>query len=163
FTETIAAGRAFVDAGEPPPQANRELLAVGLANAGGALFGSMPAGGGTTQTAVNRRAGARTQFAEIITASVALATMLLLAPLIALMPEATLAAVVITYSIGLIRPTEFRSILSVRRTEFTWALVACAGVVLLGTLKGIVVAIAVSLVALAHQAANPPVYVLGRK
>ena len=50
-----------------------------------------------------------------------------------------------------------------RRTEFVWALVALAGVVLLGTLQGILVAIVVSLVALAHQAADPPVYVLGRK
>ena len=60
FTETIAAGRAFAQSGEPPPRPNRELLATGLANAGGALLGAMPAGGGTSQTAVNRLAGART-------------------------------------------------------------------------------------------------------
>jgi anti-anti-sigma factor len=94
---------------------------------------------------------------------VTLATMLLLAPLISLMPQATLAAVVIVYSVGLIEPAEFRSILAVRRTEFLWALAALAGVVLLGTLKGILVAIIVSLIALAHQVANPPVYVVGRK
>jgi high affinity sulfate transporter 1 len=163
FTETIAAGRAFTEGEEPPPRPNRELFATGLANAGGALLGAMPGGGGTTQTAVNRLAGARTQLAGLITAAVALATMLFLSPLIALMPEATLAAVVIVYSIGLIRPEEFRAILDVRRTEFTWAVAAFAGVVFVGTLKGIVVAIIVSLVALAYQAADPPVYVLGRK
>src|SRR5206468_11683490 len=58
FTETIAAGRAFARADEPAPQANRELLATGLANAGGAFLGVMPGGGGTSQTAVNRSAGA---------------------------------------------------------------------------------------------------------
>jgi MFS superfamily sulfate permease-like transporter len=58
FTETIAAGRAFLRADEPATNANRELFATGLANAGGALLGAMPAGGGTTQTAVNRQAGA---------------------------------------------------------------------------------------------------------
>jgi len=163
FTETIAAGRAFVQSGEPVPRANRELLATGLANAGGAFLGSMPAGGGTTQTAVNRRVGARTQLAELVAAAATLVTMLLLAPFIGLMPEATLAAVVIVYSIGLIRPAEFRAILEVRRTEFGWALVALVGVVLLGTLQGIVVAIVVSLVALAYQVADPPVHVLGRK
>ncbi len=163
FTETIAAGRAFAKSEEPPIRANRELLATGIANAGGALLGAMPAGGGTTQTAVNRLAGARSQFAEIVTAGVSLATILLLAPLLALMPQATLAAVVIVYSIGLIRPAEFREILEIRRTEFTWALTALAGVVLLGTLKGIIVAIVLSLVALASQVADPPVYVLGRK
>ena len=163
FTETIAAGRAFAKSDEPPIRANRELLATGIANAGGAILGAMPAGGGTTQTAVNRLAGARTQFAELVTAAVSLATILLLAPLLALMPQATLAAVVIVYSIGLIRPAEFRAILEIRRTEFSWALTALAGVVLLGTLKGIIVAIVSSLVALVSQVADPPVYVLGRK
>lgn len=163
FTESIAAGRAFAKSDEPTPRANRELLATGLANAGGALLGSMPAGGGTSQTAVNRLAGARTQLSEIVTAGATLVTMLLLAPLVAQMPNATLAAVVIVYSIGLVQPEEFRAILTIRRTEFIWALAAFAGVVLLGTLQGILVAIVVSLVALAYQVADPPVYVLGRK
>jgi len=163
FTETIAAGRAFIGADEKHPQANRELLATGLANAGGAFLGAMPAGGGTSQTAVNRLAGARTQLAELVTAAIALVTMLFLAPLIGLMPQATLAAVVIVYSLGLIQPQEFREILKIRRTEFIWALTAFAGVMLLGTLRGIVVAIVVSLLMLAHQGADPPVYVLGRK
>ncbi len=163
FTETIAAGRAFAQSEEPALRANQELLATGLANVGGALLGAMPAGGGTTQTAVNRLAGARTQLAEVITAGAALVTMLLLAPLISLMPDATLAAVVIVYSIGLIRPTEFLAILKIRRMEFLWSIAAFAGVVLLGTLQGILVAIVASLVALAYQGANPPLHVLGRK
>jgi high affinity sulfate transporter 1 len=163
FTETIAAARAFASRGEPVPEPNRELLATGLSNAVGGLFGAMPAGGGTSQTAVNRLAGARTQVAGLTTAAAALATMLLLAPLMALMPQATLAAVVIVYSIGLIQPAEFVAILRIRRMEFVWALAACAGVVVLGTLKGIVVAIIVSLVGLAYQAAHPRVYALGRK
>src|SRR5215471_5321899 len=163
FTETIAAGRAFATSDEPHLRPNVELAATGLANAGGALLGAMPAGGGTTQTAVNRLAGARTQLAELITAAAALLTMLFLAPLIALMPQATLAAIFIIYSIGLIKPVDFRHILEIRRTEFLWALTALAGVVLLGTLQGIIVAIVVSVVALAYQAADPPVRVLGRK
>ena len=163
FTETIAAGRAFARNDEPSPQANRELVATGLANVGGALLGAMPSGGGTSQTAVNRLAGARTQLSELVTAAMTLVTMLLLAPLLALIPQATLAAVVIVYSVELIKPLEFREILSVRRTEFIWALVAFAGVVLVGTLKGIIVAIIVSLVALAYRLTDPPVSVLGRK
>ncbi|HXZ97676.1 MAG TPA: SulP family inorganic anion transporter [Burkholderiales bacterium] len=163
FTESIAAGRAFAGKDEPTPRANRELFATGIANVGGALLGAMPAGGGTTQTGVNRLAGARTQLAELVTATATLLTMLFLAPLIGLMPEATLAAVVIVYSIGMIKPAEFRTILKVRRMEFIWALIALAGVVLLGTLQGILVAIIVSIMALAFQVADPPVYVLGRK
>jgi high affinity sulfate transporter 1 len=163
FTETIAAGRAFAQSGEPVPQPNRELFATGLGNAAGALLGAMPAGGGTSQTAVNRRAGARSQVAGVVAAAAALLTMLLLAPFIGRMPDATLAAIVIVYSVGLIKPAEFLEILKVRRTEFAWALAALAGVVLLGTLQGILVAIVVSLIALAYQVADPPVHVLGRK
>ena len=163
FTETIASGRAFAKSGDPVPQPNRELFATGMANAGGALLGSMPSGGGTSQTAVARFAGVRTQAAGLVTAAATLLTMLLLAPFIGQMPNATLAAVVIVYSVGLIKPKEFRAILSVRRTEFFWALFAVAGVVLLGTLQGILVAIILSLFALAAQMADPPVHVLGRK
>ena len=163
FTETIAAGRAFAATNEPTPRPNRELLATGLANIGGALLGAMPAGGGTSQTAVNRFAGARSQLAALVTTGVTLVTMFVLAPFVELMPQATLAAVVLVYTTGLINPTEFIAIFKIRRREFFWIVVAFAGVVLLGTLHGIIVAIVVSLLALAYQVANPPVYVLGRK
>lgn len=163
FTETIAAGRAFARSGEPPIDANRELVATGAANLAGALFGAMPAGGGTSQTAVVRSVGGRTQKASLVTAGTAVATMLLLSPMLALMPHATLAAVVIVYSVGLIQPAEFRAIRSVRRMEFRWALAACVGVLVFGTLKGIVVAIILSMIGLASQTAHPRVSVIGRK
>jgi high affinity sulfate transporter 1 len=163
FTESIAAGRAFATPPDPPIDANRELVATGAANLGGALLGAMPAGGGTSQTAVVRSAGGRSQKASLVTAGAALATMLLLAPLLGLLPNATLAAVVIVYSVGLIEPAEFRSIRHVRTMEFRWALIACLGVLVFGTLKGIVVAIIVSMVGLASQTAQPRMSVIGRK
>ncbi len=163
FTETIAAGRAFARPDDPPINANRELVATGAANVGGALFGAMPAGGGTSQTAVVRASGGQTQKASLVTAAAAVATMLLLAPVLGLMPNATLAAVVIVYSVGLIQPSEFRAIRAVRTMEFRWALIACVGVLAFGTLKGIVVAIIVSMIGLASQVARPHVYVIGRK
>jgi SulP family sulfate permease len=163
FAETAAAARAFARSDEPPLRPNGELLATGAANVLGAFMGSMPAGGGTSQTAVNRMTGARSQIAAIVTATMTLLTMLLLAPLIGLMPQAVLAGVVIVYSVGLVKPADFRHILRIRRTEFFWAAAAFLGVMLLGTLKGILVAIIVSVVALAQQVADPPVHVLRRK
>jgi high affinity sulfate transporter 1 len=163
FTESIAAGRAFQRSGDPPINANRELIATGAGNLGGAFFGAMPAGGGTSQTAVVRAAGGRSQKASLVTVAAAVATMLLLAPLLGLLPNATLAAIVIVYSIGLIAPAEFRAIRMVRMMEFGWALVACVGVLFLGTLKGILVAIVVSMIGLASQTAHPRVSVIGRK
>jgi MFS superfamily sulfate permease-like transporter len=163
FTETIAAGRAFARQTDPPINANRELVATGLGNVGGALLGAMPAGGGTSQTAVVRSAGGQSQKASLVTAATALATMLLLAPILGLLPNATLAAIVIVYSVGLIQPAEFKAVRGVRTMEFRWALIACVGVLLLGTLKGIVVAIIVSMIGLASQTAHPRVSIIGRK
>ena len=163
FTETIAVGRAFAVRGEPALRPNRELLATGLANAAGGFIGAMPAGGGASQTAINRRAGAKTQLATLVTAAASAATLLLLAPLIALMPQTVLAAVVVAYSVELIKPAEFLEIRRVRAIEFRWALIAFAGVLFLGTLNGILVAVVASLLSLAQQAYNPPVHVIGRK
>jgi high affinity sulfate transporter 1 len=163
FTETVAAARAFRGQGEPPLVPNQELLATGVANAAGGFLGAMPAGGGTSQTAVNSRAGAKSQVAGLVTAAMALATLLLLAPVIGLMPQAALAAVVIAYSVELVKPKEFREIGRVRRQEFWWAIIAVLGVLLLGTLKGIIVAVIASLVSLAYDAYNPAVYAVGRK
>ena len=163
FTETIAAGRAFARGDDTPIDANRELVATGAANLGGALLGAMPAGGGTSQTAVVRAVGGHSQKASLVTAGAALATMLLFAPLLGLMPHATLAAIVIVYSVGLIEPAEFSAIRGVRTMELRWALVACAGVLVFGTLQGIVVAILASMIGLASQAAWPRVLVIARK
>jgi sulfate permease, SulP family len=163
FTETIAAGRAFSAPGEPRPDPNQELVATGAANLVGGLFGAMPGGGGTSQTAVNRKAGARTQVSGLVTAGVTLATLLFLAPVMGLIPQAALAGVVIATSVGLIHIADFREIRRFRTQEFRWALAACVGVVLLGTLKGILLAVILSMLSLWRMANNPPVYVMGRK
>ena len=162
FTETIAAARAFAAPGDPPVDANRELVATGAANLGGALLGAMAAGGGTSQTAVVRSVGGRSQRASLVTAAAALATMLLLAPLLGLLPQATLAAIVIVYSVGLIQPGEFRAIRSVRTMEFRWAVAAAFGVLVFGTLQGIVAAIVLSMIALTRQTAQPRISVIAR-
>ncbi len=163
FTESIAAARTFQAPAEPRPAPDRELLALGLANLAGGLTGSLPAGGGTSQTAVNRQAGARSPLASLVTAAVALAVMLILAPALSFLPQAALAAVVLVVSLDLIRPREFLAIRHVRVNEFRWAVIALIGVVLLGTLKGILVAVVVSLLALAQQEMHPPVYAVARK
>lgn len=163
FTESIAAGRAFARHDDPIASPNRELMALGAANLAGSFFQSFPAGGGTSQTAVNSRAGARTQVSALITVVVVAATLLFLSPLISLLPQATLAAIVVVTTAPLLSTADFRTILHVRRIEFIWALVACAGVVLLGTLQGILVAIGISILTIVYQANHPLVYILRRK
>ncbi len=163
FVETVAAGRAFRRPDESRAEPNQELLALGLANLTGGFFHNMPCGGGTSQTAVNRQSGARTQIAGLTTVVMVVAVLLFLAQVVRLMPQATLAAVVVVPCGGMIRVPEFRAILRTRFMEFSWAVAAFAGVVTLGTLRGILVAIVLSLLALIYHASYRPVFVLGRK
>jgi len=163
FAETIAVGRAFARENDPPVKANRELAATGISNLAGAFFGAMPSGGGTSQTAVVHAAGGRTQVASLVTAGAAALVMILLAPFIGLIPQPALAAIIIVTSIGLIKPLEFVRIRQVRTMEFRWALVACLAVPIFGTLRGIVIAILVSLLALLARLARPRISVLARK
>jgi len=163
YVETIAAGQAFRRQDEPQPVANKELAAIGFTNLVGGCFTNLPSGGGTSQTAVNRGAGARSQIAGLVTAAVVVAVLLFLAPLVHLMPQATLAVVVIVPCAGMIKLPEFRALWRTRLMEFSWAASSVAGVVLLGTLKGILVAVILSLLALMLHGSFRPVFVLGRK
>jgi high affinity sulfate transporter 1 len=163
FVESIASARAFAGHDDPPVDADQDLFALGVANIAGGFSQAYPAGGGTSQTAVNDQAGARSQIAEVVTVAVVVVTLLFLAPLIGLMPEATLGALVLVAAAGLVKVAEFQKIGRFRRVELVWALVAFAGVVVLGTLQGIVVAVLVSMLVLIYLVNRPPVYAVGRK
>jgi high affinity sulfate transporter 1 len=158
FTETMAAARAFRGPEDPPLDANRELVAVGAAGVASSFVGGMPAGGGTSQTAVTDKAGAKSQAAQIVGAAAVLATLLLLSRVIGGLPKAALGALIVAVAISMIKPAAFGAIARVRRMELAWALATLAGVVLVGTLDGILVAVAISFLTLVYQANHPPVY-----
>lgn len=163
FTESIAVARAFRQFGEPPVDANQELVALGAANIAGGFFQAYPASGGSSQTAVNARAGAKTQAAALVTVGVVVLILLFLAPLISLMPEATLGAILLLAGAGLIDVAEFRDMAQIRRPEFILALIAFAVVIVGGILAGVLVSVLLSIIALIAQADRPPVYAVGRK
>lgn len=163
FVESIAAARVFAAPHDPPVDADQELRALGLANLGGSFFQAIPAGGGTSQTAVADGAGARSQITGLVVAAAVLLTLLFFSGLLAEMPEATLGALVIVAAAGLIKPRDFAGIGRVHRRELGWALVAFLGVIFLGTLQGIAVAVIVSLASLLHTANHHEVYELGRQ
>lgn len=163
FTESAAAARTFTHRKDPPVRANQELFALGAANVASGFLQGMPAGGGTSQTAVNEDSGAKSQIAALTTAGVVLITLLFLAPIVSLMPEATLGALVLVAAIGLMDIAEFRTLRRLPGDEFWWAVIAFAGVAFIGTLEGIVVAVIVTLVDLIRHASDPPIYEVGRK
>jgi sulfate permease, SulP family len=155
FIESISAARAFAARTDPPVDADRELLALGAANLAGGLFQAYPAGGGTSQTAVNDGARAKTQLAEVVTAGTTVMALTVLAPLLADLPEAILGAIVLIAAIGLVQLAPLRRIRTVRQRDFWLGLVALTGVLTFGVLRGVLVAVLVSLLTLLHELDHP--------
>ena len=90
--ESAAVARGIRKPGEPQIDSNRELLATGAANVVGVVLpGAARRPGGFSQSAVNQGAGARTQLASIVTVVLALLVVIFLAPVLSLLPQATLA------------------------------------------------------------------------
>ena len=155
FIESISAARAFAAKTDRPIDADRELLALGAANLGAGLFQAYPAGGGTSQTAVNDDAGARTKLAGVVTAGVSLLVLTVLAPLLADLAEAILGAIVLVAAVGLVSLAPLVRIRTIRRRDFGLGLVALMGVLTLGVLRGVLVAVLISLLVLLHELDNP--------
>ncbi|MEH6355160.1 MAG: SulP family inorganic anion transporter [Marinobacter sp.] len=158
FTESVAAARTYTQRTDPPVNPNRELLAIGAANLASAAVGGLPAGGGTSQTNVADNAGVRSQMAQWVNGGVVLLCLLVFSNIIGLLPKAALGALIIIASIHMIKPDDFRAIARIRPMEFSWAIITMAGVLLIGTLEGILIAVAISVISLFYQAVNPPVY-----
>lgn len=158
FTESVASARTFLRKEDPPVDPNQELLAIGAANVAAACMGGFPAGGGASQTAVNARAGARSQIAQFVGALVVVICLLFLSRAIGFIPQAALGAMVLVVAFSMIKPEEFRAIGRVRKDEVWWAIVTMAGVIFIGTLEGILIAVAISLLTLMYQSNHPPVY-----
>ena len=162
FVESVAAARAFRRIDDPPLDPDRELIALGASNLGGGCFRAFPAGGGLSQTAVNDRAGARTQVAELATAGLVALVLIALAPLVRYIPEAALGGIVLVAAAGLLTRDEARAIRRERSKDWGFVLVTLAAVLILGTLQGILVGVAVSLLVLFWDLNHPPIIPLAR-
>ncbi|RKP05788.1 sulfate transporter family-domain-containing protein, partial [Thamnocephalis sphaerospora] len=113
FVESVAVTKQYAAKRHYTVSANRDLVAFGLANLCGGLFGAFPAFGSIARTKINDKAGARTQLAGMITALCSLAAALLLLPYLWSLPRAALAGVVFTAALGLIieAPRQLRFII----------------------------------------------------
>jgi high affinity sulfate transporter 1 len=162
YIEGISAARTLAKKNDYEISPRTELLGLGMANLAAALACGFPVAGGLSQSVVNDKAGAKTPLA-LVFASVTLALCLLfLTGLLKDLPTVVLAAIVLVAVRGLIDLTELRHLFRVSRFEFSMALVAFVGVLLLGILKGVLLAAAVSLLMLLAGASHPHVALLGR-
>jgi high affinity sulfate transporter 1 len=161
FTDDVLTARSFARRGERI-RANRELVALGVANVGASLLRGFPVSSSASRTAIGLAAGSRTQLYSLVAAGSVLAVLYLLGPLLAAFPVAALGAIVIYAGIRLIDVTAFRRLLAFRRGELVIALLACAGVLAFNILYGVLLAIAVSVADLLVRVARPHAAVLGR-
>lgn len=142
FLESAAVARSLRAASEPQIDSDQELFATGAANTVGAFFGTMPAAGGFSQSAVNQSAGARSQAATLVTVVLAVLVALFLGPVLSLLPEATLAAMVFVAVAGLINVPELVRWARISPVDF-WIALAVA---ILGLTAGLLPAVAVGVV-----------------
>lgn len=158
--QSAATARSFASKYSEPLDENRDLFALGAANALAGLSGTFVVNGSPTKTAVVDAAGGRTQVAQLTTVAATLAVLLCATSLIAHLPNAALAALVFCIGIKLIDLQTLRQIWSFRRTTFAVACAALLGVVLLGVERGIFLAIGLSVLDHLRQEYHPKDVVL---
>lgn len=160
FVESISAARTFQAREDRPVSADRELGALGLADVVASLLRGMPAGGGMSQTAVNDGAGAKSPLAAVVTAATVIITLLFLAPLFSLLPQAVLGALVFAAAVGLVDIRTVRTIFVVERRDGLLCLLAATGVIALGALDGILIAVLISSLTLLYESSRRPLEVI---
>ncbi|MGC1411327.1 MAG: SulP family inorganic anion transporter [Acetobacteraceae bacterium] len=162
YIEGVAAARAFATKHRQTINPRRELLGLAAANIATAAVGGYPVAGGLSQTAVNEGAGAHSRM-SLVFASLTLALCLtFFTTLLAGLPKAVLAVVVLTAVAGLVDVHAFIRMWRASRMDFLNALAALVGVLLLGILQGILLAALISVLLLLALSSTPHVAFLGR-
>jgi high affinity sulfate transporter 1 len=162
YSDVALTGRAFAARTGEEIDANREFLALGVANVAAGLTGGFALSASGSRTAIIDAMRARTQVAGLVAAAAVVLVVLFAPGLVALIPKATLAGIVVYAGLHLVRVGELRRLASFRSTELGLALAALVGVLLFDVLAGILVAVGLSVVDLFARVARPPASILGR-
>ena len=162
FMEAISVGRTFAQQFRYDIYPNRELIALGFANLAGGATGGYPIAGGFSRTAVNVRAGARTQLAALITCAVVIVTLLFLTRAFFYLPKAALSAIIVAAVAGLIDIPGAREVYRVKRTDFYLLVLTFFATLSLGIQWGILVGVGASVLLFLVRTTRPHFAVLGR-
>jgi len=162
FMEAISVGRTFAQQFRYDIYPNRELIALGFANLAGSATGGYPIAGGFSRTAVNVRAGARTQLAALVTCAVVIVTLLFLTRAFFYLPKAALSAIIVAAVAGLIDIPGAREVYRVKRTDFYLLVLTFFATLSLGIQWGILVGVGASVLLFLVRTTRPHFAVLGR-
>ena len=162
YIESVSAARTFALAHQYEVNPRQELLGLGAASLLAGLFQGFPVAGGLSQSAVNDRGGARSPLSLVFASAAICCVLLFLTGLFRTLPDAVLAAVVLVAVSGLIDIPELRHLWRASRLDFAAAVVALAGVLLMGVLDGVLIAVLASILMLLARMSRPAVAFLGR-
>ncbi|HEX5829158.1 MAG TPA: sulfate permease, partial [Candidatus Limnocylindrales bacterium] len=162
YTDVALTARAFAARTGETIDANREFLALGAANVAAGLTGGFALSASGSRTAIIDAMRAHSQVTGLVAAAAVIIVVLLVPGLIALIPRAALAGIVIYAALRLIDLPGLRRLADFRTTEFGLAIAALVGVLVFDVLAGILVAVGLSVAELFARVARPPAAVLGR-
>lgn len=161
FIESIAVAKMIAAKEKYRVDSNQEFIGLGLANFIGSFLMSYPVTGGFSRTAVNYQGGARTGLASMIAAILVVLVLLYMTPLFYFLPNAVLAAIVLVAVTGLVDIKDARHLFHLKRID-GWTLVATfVSTLALGSIKGILVGVVLSLLVFIRRSAYPQIVELG--
>jgi SulP family sulfate permease len=164
FSVTTAAVREYADKHNYRIDINQELLAQGMSNISSGLVQGVFVNGSLSKSPINDDAGAKSQLSNLAQAAFIILTLLILAPLFSLLPEAVLGAIIIEAVVmGMMDVGEMKGIYKVMPVEFWIAMLALLGVVTFGILPGVVIGVLLSIIWLVAVTSRPYIPELGRK
>jgi high affinity sulfate transporter 1 len=161
YADAILTARSFAGRHDQHVDANQELLALGAANAAAGVTQAFPVGASGSRTAVSDQMGGKTQLVGLIAAGVVAVVLVLLTEPVEQLPSACLGAVIVAAAIGLVEPAAWRALAQAGHGQVAIAAVALAGVITVGVLWALVVAVALSILEVVIRSAKPHDAVLG--
>ena len=162
LADTISTASAFAARTGQEINGNKEMIGLGAANLAAGLFQGFPVSTSGSRTAVAERSGAKTQLTGVVGAALIILMIVLVPGLFRNLPQPALAAVVITASLSLADIPGTVRLWRQRRVEFLLSIAAFLGVVLLGVLPGIAIAVGLSILNVFRRAWWPYDTELGR-
>lgn len=142
-------------------QPNRELIALGAMNLVGSFFQSQPVSGSFSRSAVNEQTGAQTPFANAIAAALVGLTLLFFTPLFYYLPIPVFASIIMVTAFGLIDVRELRYLFKTKAVDGSIALATFFSTLVIGIHQGVLVGVALSVIAIMYRISRPNVAVLG--
>jgi SulP family sulfate permease len=160
IAQSAATSRVFALRHRERVDENADILGLAAANAAAAVSGAFVVNGSLTQTAMAERAGAHSQFAQLVAAVVVVLVLLFLTGPLQYLPRFVLAAIVFTIAVGLIDLRGLAEIRSESPGEFVLAIATAVTVAVVGLEEGILLAVGLSLLRHVRQSYQPHTSVL---